>query len=100
VLRNLVAMSTGGLMPHLVLLLDLEPEAGLARARARTHDTAGSESWSRFEAEELAFHAKVRKGFLELAAEEPQTFVIIDAAQPKEAVFGAAVRALELRLPT
>ncbi len=68
-----------GLEPDLTLLFDLAPEAGLARATARR----GAEM--RFEDMGLAFQAKARQGFLDLAARHAR-FRVIDADGPAEAV--------------
>ena len=55
--------ATQGLKPDLVVLLDMPVEKGLARKRTKRQD--------RFEQEELAFHQRVREGYLKLAAAEP-----------------------------
>jgi dTMP kinase len=65
--------ATGGLLPDLVVLLDLDPAAGLAR-RARDPD--------RIEAQDLGFHRRVRAAFRDLAAAEPGRFAVVDAAAP------------------
>jgi len=69
--------------PDLTLLLDIEPEVGLARARARNH--AKVENEGRFEAEDLEFYNKVRDGYLELASQD-EHIQLIDADRPIEAV--------------
>ena len=78
-LKLLIDFATGGLKPDLTLLLDLEVEEGLRR-----REQGGS--WNRLEAYALAFHQRVRRGFLELAREEPQRWVTIDAGQPADQV--------------
>lgn len=97
-LRSIVELSTGGLLPDLVLLLDLEPEAGLARAKSRQASAEGAETWSRFEEEKLEFHRAVRNGFRALAAADPARFAVLDAAQSKSDVREAAITVLEARL--
>lgn len=67
-----------GLTPDLTLLLDCPVEVGLARARQRIAATSGPRE-ERFELEALEFHQRVRNGYLTLAAEEPQRFVLVDA---------------------
>jgi len=62
-----------GLKPNLTILLDISAQEGLARKKKR----------DRFEREDIAFHQKVRKGYLKLAEEEPQRWLKIDAAQSK-----------------
>ena len=69
--------------PDLTLLLDIEPEVGLARARARNH--ARPENEGRFEAEDLEFYNRVRDGYLELASED-ERMQLIYADRPIEAV--------------
>jgi dTMP kinase len=69
--------------PDLTFLLDIEPEVGLVRARARNH--ARTENEGRFEAEDLEFYNKVRDGYLELASED-ERIQLIYADRPIEAV--------------
>jgi dTMP kinase len=85
-LRRLNRFATGGLQPDLTFLLDVEVEQGLARRRA------SGEAWTRLDAMDLAFHQRVREGYLALAAAEPARWVVINASQPMEAV-QAAIRA-------
>ncbi|MCA1712848.1 MAG: dTMP kinase [Actinobacteria bacterium] len=77
--------ATEGLRPDLTLLLDVEPEVGLARAR-------GEGAPDRIEQESLAFHRRVREGFLDLAQLEPDRYLVLSAAEPPE-VTQAEVRA-------
>ncbi len=77
--RALVEFATDGLKPHLTLLLDLEVELGLSR-RAR-----GGEI-NRLDTYELDFYQRVRAGYLELAHQQPERWVIINAAAPFERV--------------
>ena len=69
--------ATQGLRPHLTVLLDVEPETGLARATG---------SPDRIEQESLAFHRAVRRGFLDLADAEPERYVVISAELPPDEV--------------
>ncbi len=79
-LRALADIATGGLVPDLTILLDVAPEVGLRR-KAEADRT-------RFEAAyDLDFHRRVRAGFLEIAAAEPERFVVVDSARPIDAVF-------------
>ncbi|MDT7943952.1 MAG: dTMP kinase [Dehalococcoidia bacterium] len=70
--RQVCQMASYGLTPHLTVLLDMEPEAALARKPHR--DRIGGEG--------LDFHRRVRQGFLSLAREEPQRFLVVDASLP------------------
>ncbi len=65
-----------GLKPDLTVLLDISAEEGLARKKRR----------DRFEQEDIAFHHRVREGYLKLAKEEPQRWLTIDAAQSKDKI--------------
>ena len=110
-LTRLNALVTDGLVPDLVLLLDLDPEVGLQRARNRQERASGTirvdqlmqqttveNTWSRFEQQELAFHQRVREGFLALAKNPDQKFFVIDAAKGAEAVQQEAMSAIRTRL--
>jgi dTMP kinase len=70
--------ATGGLTPDLTVLLDISPEAGLARKSSQRQD--------RFEQEAIVFHRRVREGYLRLAEAEPRRFLVIDATKDKEEI--------------
>ena len=72
-LRRLLNFATGGLKPDLTLLFDISAEAGLKRRQAN-HD-----EWNRMDDYALQFHERVRGGFLELAAADPERWVVLDA---------------------
>ena len=76
--------ATGSMVPDLTLLLDIPADVGLMRARQR-NDRLQLETESRFEAEDLSFHQRIRTGYLELA-KSAERFRIIDANGPPEAV--------------
>ena len=78
--RALVQYATGGLLPDLTLLLDVDAETGLRRRQ-----TAGAE-WNRLDAYALEFHCRVRAGYLEMAQQDPRRWVVVDATQPWEQV--------------
>ncbi len=72
-LRRLQAFATAGVMPDLTILIDVPVETGLRRKR---HDR-----WNRFEkSEDLAFHERIRAGYLQLAAEEPERFRVVEGS--------------------
>lgn len=85
--------ATRGLWPDLTLLLDLPVEVGQARRRA------SGEPLSRFDADTLGFHERVRRGFLALARDDPARWRIIDATQSEEAVAREVLAAVLERLP-
>lgn len=70
-LSKVIQFATGGLKPDLTILIDLDVKIGLARKTSQ-------EEWNRLDAYDLAFHERVRAGFLELAKAEPERFVVID----------------------
>jgi dTMP kinase len=93
-------MVFAGVTPELTLLLDLPPELGLARARRQLTKGGRAAAESRFEDEALAFHQRVREGYLQLARQAPARFRVIDAARDERRVqedIRAAVEALLLR---
>jgi dTMP kinase len=76
----LSAWATGGLKPDLVVLLDIDPAIGLMRVGDRG---AGLD---RLEGETLPFHERVRYAFLDLAADEPARYLVMDASRSPDAV--------------
>ncbi len=83
-LRDLHDIATGGIWPHVTILIDLDPRIGLKRARNRGRE-------DRLEREAIEFHQRVRDGFLRLAAEEPDRIHIVDGNAPIEAVSSAII---------
>lgn len=71
--------STGGISPDMTFLLDCPVEMGLERAIKR-NEAPSHQGQDRFERETMNFHRKVRKGYLDLASENKERFVIIDAS--------------------
>lgn len=71
-------LATGGLQPDLSLLIDVDPERGLSRARARNLAFEFARAEGRFEEEDIIFHRKVREGYLTLQREEPERFRLVD----------------------
>ena len=76
--ESLNSLACGHLSPDLTLLLDCPVETGLARARHRI-DAATGPREERFELESLAFHQRVREGYLTLASEYPERFRVVSA---------------------
>lgn len=85
-LRQFNDVAVGGLWPDLTILLDLEPEAGLNRALARNVREGMHAAEGRFEAESLAFHTRVREGYLTWAALHGGRYRVVDATQSPEDV--------------
>ncbi|GKQ37359.1 dTMP kinase [Streptomyces sp. A012304] len=82
--------ATNGLVPHLTVLLDVSPET----ARERF-----TEAPDRLESEPAEFHARVRSGFLTLAAADPGRYLVVDAGQEPEAVTAVVRHRLDQLLP-
>lgn len=82
----------GDVRPDLTIILDLPVEAGLARAAHR----GGGEA--RFEAKGIEFHRRLRQGFLDIAAAEPERCVVLDATQPPDMVAEAVWQVVQERL--
>ena len=76
---HLIEFATGGLVPDLTLLLDIDVEEGLRR---RVHGGG----WNRMDAYELEVHRRARAGYHQLARAEPERWVVIDAARPVDEV--------------
>ena len=89
---QLNTVATKGVCPDLTALLNLPAEEGLAR-------TGAAGQADRFGREELAFHERVRQGYLSLAEREPERWLVVDATQPPDAVTEAIWRRLEPLLP-
>lgn len=90
-LQTLADIATDGLTPDLTIVLDLPVETGLARKAPG--------DVTRFEAEfDLAFHRRVRDGFLAMATQEPDRFVVIDATAAVDQVAGAIAAIIDARL--
>ncbi|HJX03370.1 MAG TPA: dTMP kinase [Dehalococcoidia bacterium] len=71
-------ISTRGISPDLTIFLDLPVEEGINRKKNPQND--------RFDSEEIAFHSRVRCGFLRLAGENPHKWLVIDAAQSRKQI--------------
>ncbi|HET9380563.1 MAG TPA: dTMP kinase, partial [Streptomyces sp.] len=82
--------ATNGLVPHLTVLLDVDPET----ARERF-----TEAPDRLESEPAEFHARVRSGFLTLAAADPGRYLVVDAGQEPESVTAVVRHRLDQVLP-
>jgi dTMP kinase len=92
VYARLAELALEGLAPDLTLILDIAPHAGMARAMAR------GAAADRYERLDGGFHARVRAGFLAIAAAEPRRCVVLDAARPAETVFADILSTVAARL--
>ncbi|WP_159350019.1 dTMP kinase [Roseomonas harenae] len=87
----LCGLTLGALRPDLTLLLDLPPERGMGRALSRGDA-------NRYERQSDAFHARVRDGFLAIAAQEPERCVVLDASRSPGEVLDLSLAAIRNRL--
>lgn len=71
VIRDLQAIATSGIVPHLSVFVDIEPEVGLARTAARGPR-------NRLDRQDLAFHRRVREGYLQIIARDPARWLVVD----------------------
>ena len=78
-LKSIVTFATGGLKPDVSLFLDIDVEVGLRRK-------SGGEEWNRLDAFDLDFHQRVRQGFHQMVAAEPERWVVIDASKSRAEV--------------
>lgn len=94
VLERLEEIVVGQSRPDLTIILDIDPGVGLGRAQARRASESGSVRSSagsseagadKYERQQLAFHEKLRAGFLAIAAREPSRCVVIDGDRPAKA---------------
>jgi|CXWL01.1.fsa_nt_gi dTMP kinase len=81
----------GADLPDLTLILDTEPDTGLARSRG------GDAGEDRFESKGVDYHRRVREEFLKIAAREPERCKILDARSPAASVLNAALQAIEAK---
>jgi dTMP kinase len=93
-LATLERVAIDGMRPDLTLILDIDPEEGLRRARARRNDAEAD----RFEKEEVSVHGRRRRAFLAIAKAEPERCVVIDAAGEPDAVAAKVRRVVQRRL--
>lgn len=77
--RALITYATGGLVPDLTILLDLDVEVGLMRKQK-------ADEWNRLDAYTVEFHQRVRAGYLEMVKQEPKRWVAIDAGKEWQGV--------------
>jgi dTMP kinase len=88
--RSVIALATDGLTPDLTILLDLEPRQGLRRKVLAQRN--------RLDDEALAFHERVRAAYLDLAAQEPTRWLVLDATADEAALATEILAAVTARL--
>lgn len=93
-LRRMNSFAIGECVPDKVLLVDLPVEVALKRASKRRNVDA--QSWNRFEAENVAFHNRIREGFLSIAREDPRRFSILNGELSPTELLESALQELKL----
>ena len=88
VIDTLNLQACQGVSPDLTVLVDCDPGVGLERARRRIEASSGPRE-ERFELEALAFHQRVRAGYLQLAIDQPNRFLIINGSDTIDDIFAA-----------
>jgi dTMP kinase len=83
--RDLSLWATGGLLPDLTIVLDVDPAVGLGRV----------ERPDRLEAEPLEWHARVRQGFVDLAAVDPPRYLVLDGSASVASIAAQVQQAVE-----
>ena len=91
-IETVYGIALGDFRPDLTLVLDIPVDAGHARMLARGGDA------DRYERMDVAFHERLRAGFLEIAAAEPERCAVIDAAQDVDSVSADILAAVDARL--
>jgi dTMP kinase len=89
-------IACGALKPDITLLIDIDLDTSLSRARRRNERTNANES--RIDEESREFHERVRRGYLDLAANEPDRFITIDGMHPVAEVAGKIREAIQNRV--
>ena len=77
-IRHVNDIATDGMSPDLIVLLDVPVEEGLGRKKGKEKD--------RFESESLAFHTRVRRGYLDMAKADPQRWLVVDGRLPRKVI--------------
>lgn len=85
IVKQINNIATGGLEPDLTFILDIDVKTGLQRSTKRLDDADDTED--RFERMDLAFHDRIRQGFLDIAYGEPKRFRTINASQDIDTIF-------------
>jgi len=90
--RALVKYATGGLIPDLTILLDVDVEEGLQRKKKNNAE------WNRMDDHAIQFYQRVRAGYLVMVKQEPKRWVVVDSGKPWESVQAELRKVIEARL--
>lgn len=98
-IHSVAGIACGDVRPDLVVVFDVDGQTAANRMAAgrREQEFAGADH-DRIEAKDAAFHGRVRRGYLDQAATEPERYAVIDASTDEESVWSSLVEALSRRL--
>ncbi len=91
-LRTLTEFATCGLRPDLTVYLDLPVDVGLGRRRGAAQSELGE--WNRMDQQTADFYTRVREGYLQMIAADPQRWLVVNATPPAEVVYEAVWRSV------
>ena len=92
-LKKITAFATGGLCPDLVIYLDLDVQLGLQRKLRDQRQGQGE--WNRMDQQDIAFHRRVREGYLRMAEQGRGRWLVVDATQSVEAIHNLVIGRVE-----
>jgi dTMP kinase len=93
-MRMMTKLALGDAAPDLTIILDIDPQIGLARAKARR----GSSATDSFEAQDIGFHYKIRQALLDIYAREPERCAVVDARQSETELAAEIAAIVQTRL--
>jgi len=95
-LRTITVFATGGLRPDLIIYLDIDVEEGLRRKRDAFE--SGTAEWNRMDQKAQAFHERVRRGYLMMASQEPDRWLVLDGTRSIDEIHQKIVDRVRLLL--
>ena len=95
-LASLIQFATGGLVPDLIIYLDLPVTCGLERKQQDRCQGVGE--WTRMDEQHVAFHQRVRQGYLAMASATPDRWLVVDASQTIQPIHEIIVQRVESML--
>lgn len=93
ILKTITAFATGGLYPDLVIYLDLDVQLGLQRKLRDQQQGQGE--WNRMDQQDIAFHRRVREGYLKMAGQDRERWLVIDATRSVEEIHSMVLGRVE-----
>jgi len=93
ILKTITGFATGGLYPDLVIYLDLDVQLGLQRKLRDQQQGQGE--WNRMDQQDIAFHRRVREGYLKMAGQDRERWLVIDATRSVEEIHSMVLGRVE-----